>query len=259
MAMKQWWEAYPKGAQFDQPDGTTLEIGDKGPFLVDSQAARKQLAPIPPQEAKDVESMQVAAGAAGQMANRVNDFAIRNEQTPTGGLLGLPFAARLAKNSPAFAKLLGVQDPDNLAMMDSDSLEAASAKTKALTARPSQMEFGKFIGAVPTVQNAAGENRQFQQKANAANVMAQAQASFFQSWADKRRTTTGALPAWLAFQQQHFDTAGNYYHDPSTNPDLGIKPSANAALATMSQQAKAAPAAATMYDINGQPVSPVSP
>jgi hypothetical protein len=260
---KPWWSAYGEGETFrDTGTGTDYVIQGGHPVVSGSVQAEKNLAPISGADQQTLKDMQTASSEAQTLASATNDFTKRNSATPTGGLLGvLPFSKDLVKAVPAVAKLAGLKNTENLAPMDEDSIKAATA-LRSPGMRLTQMEFQKFLGGAPSIGTDRSGNRPFQAKNNAANTMAQAQTAFYQSYADTHRKLAGALPAWLKFQSDHFDSDGNYYHDPTTNPQRGqsaTRPAVNSALQGQSTQARAmAPAAVQppMYDIYGQPMRP---
>lgn len=155
---------------------------------------------------KQVFDMENDANQTDTLAGNANDFMKRNRRTGTGGVYALPFASKAAK-------AMGVSGADDLAQMDRDNISSATAM-RAPGMRLTQMEFGKFLGATPSVQNAGPQNAQIATAINKANTLAQAKASFFSSYLDHHRTLSGAIPAWLAFKNSRFDEDMNYLPDP---------------------------------------------
>lgn len=188
-----------------------------------------QAGQISPIEAKQVAEMQTNASNMEALADNTADFMARNARTPTGGLLAIPFASKVAKAVHA-------PGSDDLAAMDRDNIANAVAM-RAPGMRLTQMEFGKFMGATPAVQNDVSVNKPVADQIYNGNTLAQAKAAFFATYLNTHRTLAGAIPAWLGWKTQHFDTSGNYSHDPISN-----KQAAGAALKARSSQGSSAPA-----------------
>jgi hypothetical protein len=192
---------------------------------------------------KQVADMQGNAAQMEALSRNTADFMARNKETATGGILALPFASRIAK-------AVGLDKTGNLAAMDRDNI-ASATQMRAPGMRMTQMEFGKFLGATPSVQNDGHQNTKVAQDIANGNTLAQAKASFFTSYLNHHRTLDGAIPAWLQFSNTHFDPTGNYL-----GPTPGNAPTGNAALKQRSAAFKAPVTAGSTVDVFGRPVGP---
>jgi hypothetical protein len=76
--------------------------------------------------------------------------------------------------------------------------------------RLTQMEFGKFLGAVPSTQATRSQNNASVAQQDNMNNLAQAKAAFFGRWGQVRGSLVGAQPAWLAYKAQAFGPDGSY-------------------------------------------------
>lgn len=187
---------------------------------------------------KQIADMQANAGQMEALQRNTADFMARNQETGTGGILALPFASRIAK-------AVGLDKTGNLAAMDRDNI-ASATQMRSPGMRMTQMEFGKFLGATPSVQNDGKQNTKVAQDIGNGNTLAQAKASFFTSYLNTHRTLDGAIPAWLSWSGQHFDPTGNY---------LGGAPATgNTMLKQRSAAARTPVAAGSTVDVFGRPI-----
>jgi hypothetical protein len=127
---------------------------------------------------------------------------------------------------------------DDLAAMNRDTTQMAT-QMRTPGMRLTQMEFGKFLGANPSLNNSRANNQQAVAQINAARTGAAAKSAFYTKWLDARGSLDGADGAWLQFQSQHFSPDGQtYYHDPNDNPALK-RAQGNAALKDKSAGSRA--------------------
>src|SRR5436190_3902908 len=154
-----------------------------------------------------VKLMQSTADEVKDLSGLVNDFAMRNRRTPTGGLLAIP-GASAASQAP------GLKGSDDLGVMDADALQAAT-RMRAPGMRLTQMEFQKFLGGVPSIKKAETSNRPFQTRLNNARAMAGAQSAFFDEYLRRRGSLQGADQAWSKWQLAHFGPEGEFMPDVS--------------------------------------------
>jgi hypothetical protein len=210
----------PLGVVIESPDGShtmwngkqwiPATQGDDGQWAVDAQKMTAmglsgQVGPLTNDDQKTVSDMATAARTMDNVSRTASDFRQRNAGTVTGGALAIPGAS-------VVAKALGANG-DDLATMDRDSVNMATG-LRAPGMRITQMEFQKFLGSSPSVTNSEGNNNKAVGALNIANVMAQAQASFYSSYLQAHRTLAGVIPAWLGWRGQHFGDDGSYSHDP---------------------------------------------
>ena len=162
-----------------------------------------------------VTNMMGSRDEAKDLAGLVNDFAIRNDRTKTGGMLAIPGVAGVVQG-------LGLKGSDELGMMDADALQAAT-RMRAPGMRLTQMEFQKFLGGVPSIKKDISVNRRFQEHANNAAINAGAQAAFYDHYLRRRGSLDGADEAWSTWSNQHFDPEGNFSVDPRADANAGLK------------------------------------
>jgi hypothetical protein len=180
-------------------------------------------APLSTSDQKQVADLRTAADSVGHAAAITGDFMVRNGRTPTGGAYAIP-------GVPSIAKAFSGSDSD-LTAMDRDSASLAPL-LRAPGQRLTQMEWMQNLRSGPSIKNAEPQNKQAAQAIYDANTLAQAQASFWESYLNNKRTLAGVVPAWNAWKAQHFAADGSYSHDPLTPQQA-----ASAALKTRSAQA----------------------
>lgn len=166
---------------------------------------------------KRLQDYRTASDQTEEASNVANSFLAKNRKTATGGWMGIPFAEPIAK-------MLPFTDP-NLQDMDSDSIELALSKRKP-GMRLTQMEFGKFLGAVPSTHSTGPQNEKSVHTVNNIHTVAAAKAAFYDKWASINGNFAGADQAWNGFKSQHFDADGNFNRGAPPAPRAG----ANAAL-----------------------------
>lgn len=179
--------AGPQGAQAPQPDASPQARA----------AAEKRLL-----------GFSTADEAGQALAHSSNDFAIRNETTPTGGALAIPGFAQVFK-------ALGLRNTNDLSQMQADQTKAATAATHALSPRPSTFEFQKNLEATANIGQPLAANLPIQHMNNNNRVFNQAQNTFYQTYHQKYGTLAGADQLWDKFAGQHFDAQGNYLGAPA--------------------------------------------
>jgi hypothetical protein len=193
---------------------------------------------LSPEDQKQVSGIQTQASGLEGLTTAAQDFIQRNARTKTGGLLAIPGAPTIAK---AFSG-----PSSDLAAMDRDSVGMATS-LRAPGQRLTQMEFLKNLGSGPSVRNTLPENMNVAHEIFNGNTKAQAKASFFTTYLNTHRTLDGAIPAWLSWSGQHFDTTGNYSHEPITQ-------GGNAALKAQSAQSQTPVTHGMTVDVFGRPV-----
>lgn len=190
-----------------------------------------------------VSHQQENANNIETLAGNTKDFMNANERTPTGGILALPFATRVAKG-------LGMKGSEDLGAMDRDNI-ASAVQMRAPGMRMTQMEFQKFLGATPAAQNSGPVNQRIATDIYRGNALAQAKAAFYTTYLSHKRNLDGAGPAWLSFKQQHFNDDGDFSHDPLSDKDA----SNQAVRALSAKSGQPAPVTHGMtVDVFGRPV-----
>jgi hypothetical protein len=130
-----------------------------------------------------------------------NDFAQRNEQTPTGWWNWGPGGKIAQTLAPG---------GENLPSMEQDSIQLAAGSKPAAIQRLTQGEIGWLRGAAPSITNTQAANLPFQKRYNDAMIQAAAKKSFYDSFQRVRGTLAGADDAWNSYAATRFDPRGAY-------------------------------------------------
>jgi hypothetical protein len=151
---------------------------------------------------KDVQAQYKTAHEASEAAN---DFAIRNESTPTGGLLGIPLGI-----GPSLGQSLGYRGSENYPAMQRDQLSMVAANKPASMQRLAGPEISLLKGTGPSLGNQGPANAPMQKYYNNQDILNSAQQSFYSNAQRQGMTVSQADDAWNQYQRQRFDPQGNW-------------------------------------------------
>lgn len=172
------------------------------PSPSNGKAAAKAAGPPKLSQADEqrLKNLDTSADETASLAQQAGRFVQDNTQAGTGLGLG-DFYVGTANHHIPLNPVRAYETSHNPAVSDMDSLGAQMAthmRTPGM--RLTQMEFGKFLGSVPSIAKEGDSNVQQANQIMQARVAAAAKQSFYHSFAQTHGTLNGADPAWAQYE-----------------------------------------------------------